>query len=122
MNFSSLLSQTRSVIAVLTTIRETFEVQNMKLNKIIGTLVLLASVAMVPAVGSAHSYDPDDSAHPFRLISYPLHAIGKQLEKGTRKIHYCVSQPYNRSIYGHVSHPKTDIYWAGPNEYQRLSY
>lgn len=94
----------------------------MKSQKTVGALLLLTAVALLPSAVSAHSYDPDDSAHPFRLISYPVHAFGKFVERGTRKIHYCVSQPCNRNLYGHVSNPRVDNYWGDPDEYQRLSY
>ena len=96
----------------------------MKLVKITGVaFAVAAAVALSPSNASAHSYDTDDSAHPFRLLSYPFHALGRGIEHGfTRPIHHCVSQPGNRYIYGHVSHPKTEDYWGDPNLYQRYSY
>lgn len=96
----------------------------MKLVKYTGiAFVAAAALALTPTDASAHSYDSDDSAHPFRLISYPFHALGRGIEYGfTRPIHHCVSQPRNRWLYGHVSHPKTDDYWGDYDQYQRLSY
>ena len=96
----------------------------MKLVKLTAfAFVAAAALAVSPTTASAHSYDSDDSAHPFRLLAYPFHAIGRGLEHGvTRKIHYCVSQPKNRYIYGHVSHPSKDNYWGDYDQYQRASY
>lgn len=77
----------------------------MKLVKIIGmTFVAAAALALTPSSASAHSYDSDDSGHPFRLLSYPFHALGRGVEYGfTRPVHQCVSQPRNRWLFGHVS-------------------
>lgn len=95
----------------------------MKLVKITGlALVVAAALAVSPSSASAHSYDNDDSAHPFRLLAYPLHRVGRAIENNvTRPIHHCVSQPGNRYLYGHVSSPY-DNYWGDCNEYQRRSY
>ncbi len=96
----------------------------MKLVKITGmAFVVAAALALTPSTASAHSYDSDDSAHPFRLISYPFHALGRGIEHGfTRPVHKCVSQPRNRYIYGHVSHPRTENYNGDYDMYQRSSY
>ncbi len=96
----------------------------MKLVKIFSiSVVAFATITLLPASVSAHSYDTDDDGHPFRYLAYPLHAIGKGLEYGlTRPIHYQVSKPKCRYIFGHVSHPKTDDYWGDYDLYQRYSY
>ncbi len=96
----------------------------MNLVKTVGvTAAVLAAAILAPASADAHSYDVDDSGHPFRYIAYPLHALGKGIEYGfTRPIHKCVSQPKNRYIFGHVSHPRTDDYWGDYDLYQRYSY
>lgn len=96
----------------------------MKLVKITAmAFVAAAAFAVSPSGASAHSYDSDDSAHPFRLLSYPFHALGRGIEHSwTKPLHHCVSQPQNRYIYGHVSHPKRDNYWGDYDQYQRTSY
>lgn len=96
----------------------------MKLVKITGmAFVVAAAMAMCPSTSAAHSYKSGDSAHPFRLIAYPFHALGRGIEYGvTRPIHKCVSQPGNRYIYGHVSHPRTENYGGDYDQYQRSSY
>lgn len=96
----------------------------MKSAKIIGfTCVALMGLAFMPQEACAHDFDSDDSAHPFRLLSYPFHALGRGIEYGfARKVHYCVSQPRNRWLYGHASHPRVDNYWGDYDQYQRQSY
>ncbi len=96
----------------------------MKLVKITGIAFLVAAaVAISPSTASAHSYDSDDSAHPFRLLSYPFHALGRGIEYGvTRPIHNHVSRPKSRYIWGHVSHPQTENYGSDYDMYQRSSY
>lgn len=82
-----------------------------------------AMLACLPQGASAHSYDSGNSSHPFRLLSYPFHAVGRGFEQAVgRPVHHCVSQPGNRWLYGHVSHPKTDNYWGDYDQYQRQSY
>ena len=96
----------------------------MKSAKIIGiTCVALAGMAFMPQGASAHDFDSDDSAHPFRLLSYPFHALGRGVEYGVaRPVHHYVSQPCNRWWFGHTSHPRVDDYWGDRDQYQRLSY
>ena len=96
----------------------------MKLVKMTGVaLVVAAAFAVSASNASAHSYDSDDSSHPFRLLSYPLHALGRGIEYGfARPVHNYVSQPCNRYIWGHVSHPATEDYAADYDRYQRNSY
>ena len=96
----------------------------MKSLKIFGfTCAAVAALAFAPQEASAHSFDSDDSAHPFRLLSYPFHALGRGVEYGVaRPVHHCVSQPRKRWLYGHVSHPRSDNYWGDYDQYQRQSY
>jgi hypothetical protein len=96
----------------------------MKLFKVTGIAIVVATAFAVSAsTASAHDYDSDDSAHPFRLLSYPFHALGRGIEYGfTRPVHTYVSQPCNRYIYGHVSHPAVENYGGDYDMYQRSSY
>jgi hypothetical protein len=96
----------------------------MKLVKTIGfTVAVAAAITIMPSRATAESYDSDDSSHPFRIIAYPLHAIGVGLEYGFgRPIHEYVSQPKNRYIWGKVSNPRTDDYRGDYDLYQRYSY
>jgi len=85
--------------------------------------VAAGALLLSPTAGQAHSYDTDDSGHPLRLISYPVHALGKGLEYGvSRPVHWAVSQCKTRYIFGHVSHPKRDDYWGDWDLYQRYQY
>jgi len=96
----------------------------MKTVKFLGlTCVAVAALATAPQSASAHEYNTAESGHPFRLISYPFHALGRGLEYGfTRPVHNYVSQPCNRWWYGHTSHPATENNWGDYDQYQRRSY
>lgn len=96
----------------------------MKLVKLTGVaLMVAAAFAVSVSDASAHQYDSDDSGHPFRLLSYPFHALGRGVEHGfTRPIHRKVSQPCHRYIWGHVSHPSQENYGGDYDRYQRSSY
>ncbi len=89
------------------------------------TLIALAAATLlaVPSVGSAESYDVDDSDNPIRYAVVPFHVFGKALEYSfTRPAHYIMSQPKCRTIFGKVSNPRTDNYWGDWDQYQRYSY
>ena len=69
-------------------------------------LFLAAIVAMlfaIPAKSQAHSYDPDDSDHPLRLIAYVLNPIGVAVQDFVlRPIHRFVSGSPGRAYwFGH---------------------
>jgi hypothetical protein len=90
------------------------------------TLILassLSAILLIPSIGAADSYDTGESDHLFRYAAYPLHAVGKGIECFvTRPVHWFVSRPCNRYIFGHVSNPRTDDYWGDKDLYQRYSY
>jgi hypothetical protein len=83
----------------------------------------VAAVQFAPSVCRAETYDADDTDYPLHYFWYPIHAVGKGIEYTvTRPIHWIVSQPKSRYIFGHVSNPRTDNYWGDWNQYQRQSY
>ena len=84
---------------------------------------LLAAVSFCPGISRADSYDTDDSDHPVKYFVYPIHAYGKGIEYFvTRPIHWVVSQPKLRYVFGHTSNPRHDDYWGDWDLYQRYSY
>lgn len=92
-------------------------------NVVFASAALAACVLFAPGSACADTYAVNDSDHPIRYISYPFHAYGKGWEYFvTRPIHWVVSQPKTRYIFGHVSHPRTDDYWGDFDLYQRYSY
>jgi len=76
-----------------------------------------------PGLAVADSYDCDSSDHPARYAVYPIHALGKGIEIFvTRPIHWLVSQPKLRYVFGHASAPRRDDYAGDPDLYQRYQY
>jgi hypothetical protein len=67
----------------------------------LAVLLLFALLAMSrPA--AAHDYQRNRSDHPLRVFAYFLHPIGIGLEYGfTRPVHWVVSQPNLRIVFGH---------------------
>ncbi len=85
-----------------------------------GAALCLASYA---SPVRAESYDPDDSDHPIRYAGYAFHAVGWGIETVvTRPIHWFVSRPKMRNVFGKVSQPRTDDYTGDADLYQRYSY
>ena len=71
----------------------------------------------------AESYDTDDSDHPIRYAAYAVHAVGKGIETVVaRPIHWFVSKPKMRYVFGKTSQPRTDDYTGDADLYQRYSY
>ena len=89
-----------------------------------GVAFAVAGSMVVGCSGAfADTYDTDDSDHPLRYVVHPIHAYGKGLEYiVTRPIHWAVSRPKLRYIFGHVSHPRHEDYCGDPDLYQRYSY
>ncbi|KPL12079.1 hypothetical protein AMJ85_02100 [candidate division BRC1 bacterium SM23_51] len=75
-------------------------------------LVAVAVVAVVLAGAvpvAAHDYDRDNSDHVLRYVAYLLHPVGIALEYGvTRPIHWVVSQPNLRTVFGHAPRHERD--------------
>jgi len=72
------------------------------------TVVALALVIASAAPVAAHDYERGDSDYPLRYIAYAIHPIGIVLEYGvTRPIHWLVSQPHLRIVFGHA--PRNEI-------------
>lgn len=79
-------------------------------------LLLVAVVLAVAAPVSAHDYDRDDSDNPWRLVAYWLHPLGYGLETAiTRPVHWAVSQPYMRVIFGHDPRFERNEHYHTPN-------
>ncbi len=86
-----------------------------------GAVVGLASLAPTPV--RAETYDSDDSDHPFRYAAYGVHAVGKVVENFvTRPVHWFVSRPKMRYIFGKSSQPRKEEYNHDPDVYQKSSY
>ena len=84
--------------------------------------VLLLTVCR-PGQVAAETYDCDSSDHPARYLVYPIHAVGKGIETFvTRPIHWLVSQPKLRYVFGHTSKPRREDYTGDFNLYQRYQY
>jgi hypothetical protein len=68
--------------------------------------VLLAAVVLATATPvAAHEYQRGESDHPLRCVAYVLYPIGIACEYGCKRpMHWVVSQPYARIIFGHDSH------------------
>jgi hypothetical protein len=85
--------------------------------------VCVTLVAMTPSPLKAETYDCENSDHPARYVVYPIHALGKGIETFvTRPIHWLVSRPKFRHVFGHVSNPKSDDYSGDFDLYQRYAY
>ncbi len=83
----------------------------------------LAVLALTPALSFGDSYKTDDSDHVWRYMAYPAHAVGKGVEYlVTRPIHWIVSRPKMRYVFGHTSKPKSEDYCGDADLYQRYSY
>lgn len=86
-------------------------------------VTLLALTLLIPGRASAESYDCDTSDHPARYFVYPIHAVGKGIETFvTRPIHWLVSQPKLRYVFGHTSKPRREDYTGNFDLYQRYQY
>ncbi len=90
---------------------------------LVAGMVIAASLAISPRPALAETYDCDSSDHPARYVIYPVHAVGKAIETFvTRPIHWVVSRPKLRYIFGHTSNPKTEDYTGDFELYQRYQY
>lgn len=81
----------------------------MKRTPVVPVAALVAmALTLVAMPAAAHDYDRDDSDYPLRYIAYALHPVGIALEYGvTRPIHWLVSQPHLRIVFGHD--PRNEI-------------
>ena len=83
------------------------------MKKLTFALLLVAALMLIPAGGSAHEYDRDDSDYPVRYVGYVLHPVGVAVEYIVlRPIHWLVSKPHFRIIFGHqpVEEPDHDYF------------
>lgn len=83
----------------------------------------VALIGVMPSTVCAEDFYPAESDHPFRLFSYGAHAYGKAWEYLVlRPVHWTVSQPKLRYVFGKSSNPKTEDYWGDADLYQRYQY
>ena len=77
--------------------------------------MIIAAALMLASTGIASANDfhrGGANDNPFRLMAYPFHAVGTAAEWViARPIHWLVSRPNARIIFGHTVHP-TDVYFA----------
>ncbi len=60
---------------------------------------------------AAHDYQRGESDYPLRYVAYAIYPFGIALEYGvTRPIHWAVSRPYARVIFGHEPRNDPDQY------------
>jgi len=60
---------------------------------------------------SAHDHQRAAADHPMRVIAYPFHAFGQLLDYAiARPIHYLVSLPHARIIFGHSANDDDCIF------------
>ena len=81
--------------------------------------LVCAFLAIAGAQALAHDYDSDDSDYPLRYAAYVVHPVGIAVEYAVlRPIHWVVSRPHLRVIFGHDPRPKDKYFeWkAGVND------
>jgi hypothetical protein len=90
----------------------------------LGVIAAVAAFACAtPGRVAAETYDCDSSDHPGRYLVYPIHAFGKGIETFvTRPIHWLVSQPKLRYVFGHTSKPRREDYTGNFDLYERYQY
>jgi hypothetical protein len=77
------------------------------LSVFVASVVLALFVVSAPV--TAHDYQRNNSDHPFRVVAYFLHPVGIGLEYGvTRPVHWVVSQPNMRILFGHAPRHELD--------------
>ncbi len=96
----------------------------MKMHALKAALCVAALVIFaMPGQVAAETYDCDSSDHPVRYLVYPIHAVGKGIETFvTRPIHWLVSQPKLRYVFGHTSKPRREDYTGNFELYERYQY
>ena len=88
------------------------------------SLALVVVMLGFAGVAQAHSYKVDNAefADPLRLFALPVHAAGTLVELTvTRPVHWAVSQPYMRRLFGHVTTRK-DVYSACEDDLQHARW
>jgi hypothetical protein len=81
---------------------------------VLAVCVVLALVALSAPV-SAHDYERNASDHPFRVIAHLIHPVGIGLEYGLmRPVHWVVSQPNLRIVFGHDPRHELDEHGRYP--------
>jgi len=90
----------------------------------LGVIAAVAAFACAtPGRVAAETYDCDSSDHPGRYLVYPIHAFGKGIETFvTRPIHWLVSQPKLRYVFGRTSKPRREDYTGNFDLYERYQY
>ncbi|MGB9691253.1 MAG: hypothetical protein ACPL7D_03715 [Candidatus Sumerlaeaceae bacterium] len=90
---------------------------------IAATVAVVGLLSLAPNRAFAETYDTDSSDHPARYFVYPIHAFGKGIETFvTRPIHWLVSQPKLRYVFGHTSKPRREDYTGNFDLYERYQY
>jgi len=90
---------------------------------VLAAAIALAACVLPPSAARAEMYDCDSSDHPARYFVYPIHAFGKGIETFvTRPIHWLVSRPKFRYVFGHTSNPRREDYTGDFDLYQRYQY
>jgi hypothetical protein len=84
-------------------------------------LVVTAAVALMATPAAyASSYEPEESDNPIRLLSYPVHFVGKVAEYAiARPITWLASQPATKNWFGRTSNARTNDY-SGDKDYYQL--
>jgi hypothetical protein len=80
-------------------------------------LIASAMLAFTPGTSHADDYVRGQTDNPFRIVAYGVHAVGTAFEwVVTRPVHWVVSRPHARIIFGHTVNPD-DVYFSW-DEYQ----
>ena len=79
--------------------------------KLLVAIGFLSILFAVSTSGFAHDYNRDDDGHPLRIIAYAGHAVGMVAEYAiSRPIHWVVSQPVLKEIFGHEAHDYDEFF------------
>jgi hypothetical protein len=74
----------------------------MKKKLVAAMLVAAAALLATPRNAGAHDYQRNHADNPLRVLAYPIHMIGTGFDfMFTRPIHWFVSRPNNRILFGH---------------------
>ncbi len=80
-------------------------------SRVAAALLLVLALGLSASPAFAHDHDPEDAAHPVRIVAYLLHPIGVILDYLlVRPAHWIVSHEPMQTLFGHD--PDDDSIWG----------
>ncbi len=74
-----------------------------RVRRILLALAFALQLGVAAAPAAADDYDPEESAHPLRIIAYVVHPVGVILDwLIVRPAHWLVSREHLKTLFGHT--------------------